>query len=130
MALATVCDVMPLTGLNRAFVTQGLKVMARGERVVCVSDTVRDYVLRHYPATDPATLRTIPRGIDIALDDGLPLLVFSFHSPSLAPGHTPYVRSLSALDAFHDWWRTVFAYLERRGVRPASLSQIKTAALA
>lgn len=69
------------------------------------------------------------RGIDIALDDGLPLLVFSFHSPSLAPGHTPYVRSMSALDAFHDWWRTVFAYLERRGVRPASLSEIKTAAL-
>ncbi len=32
VALATVCDVMPLTGLNRAFVTQGLKVMARGDR--------------------------------------------------------------------------------------------------
>ena len=28
VALATVCDVMPLTGLNRALVTQGLKVMA------------------------------------------------------------------------------------------------------
>ncbi len=26
------------------------------------------------------------RGIDIALDDGLPLLNFSFHSPSLRPG--------------------------------------------
>lgn len=26
VALATVCDVMPLTGLNRAFVTQGLKI--------------------------------------------------------------------------------------------------------
>lgn len=29
VALATVCDVVPLTGLNRAFVGQGLKVMAR-----------------------------------------------------------------------------------------------------
>src|SRR4051794_21943320 len=29
VALATVCDVMPLTGVNRALVTQGLKVMAR-----------------------------------------------------------------------------------------------------
>jgi single-stranded-DNA-specific exonuclease len=28
VALGTVCDVMPLTGLNRTFVTQGLKVMA------------------------------------------------------------------------------------------------------
>ena len=32
VALATVCDVMPLTGLNRAFVTQGLKIMARRAR--------------------------------------------------------------------------------------------------
>src|SRR5690606_19837578 len=30
------------------------QVMLRGERVVCVSDTVRDYVTRHYPDTDPA----------------------------------------------------------------------------
>ncbi|WP_169544911.1 single-stranded-DNA-specific exonuclease RecJ [Sneathiella aquimaris] len=29
VALGTVCDVVPLKGLNRAFVTQGLKVMAR-----------------------------------------------------------------------------------------------------
>ena len=29
VALATVCDVMPLTGVNRALVAQGLKVMAR-----------------------------------------------------------------------------------------------------
>ncbi|HUZ63954.1 MAG TPA: single-stranded-DNA-specific exonuclease RecJ [Acetobacteraceae bacterium] len=32
VALATVCDVMPLTGLNRAFVVQGLRVMARRAR--------------------------------------------------------------------------------------------------
>ena len=29
VALATVCDVVPLQGLNRAFVRQGLKVMAK-----------------------------------------------------------------------------------------------------
>ena len=39
-------------------------VMTRGERVICVSRTVRDYVLRHYPATDPLRLRLVPRGID------------------------------------------------------------------
>ena len=32
VALATVCDVMPLTGLNRALVMQGLRVMARRAR--------------------------------------------------------------------------------------------------
>ncbi|MBO9664326.1 glycosyltransferase [Dokdonella sp.] len=41
-------------------------VMTRGERVICVSNTVRDYLLRHYPHTDPAKLVVIPRGIDPA----------------------------------------------------------------
>jgi glycosyltransferase involved in cell wall biosynthesis len=39
-------------------------VMTYGERVICVSDSVRRYVLQHYPATDDAKLRVIPRGID------------------------------------------------------------------
>ena len=39
-------------------------IMTRGERVICVSRTVRDYVLAHYPATDPTRLVVIPRGID------------------------------------------------------------------
>ena len=41
-------------------------IMARGERVVCVSATVRDYVLAQYPDTDPAKLTVIARGIDPA----------------------------------------------------------------
>jgi single-stranded-DNA-specific exonuclease len=32
VALATICDVMPLTGLNRALVTQGLRIMGRRAR--------------------------------------------------------------------------------------------------
>ena len=32
VALATICDVVPLTGLNRALVSQGLRVMARRAR--------------------------------------------------------------------------------------------------
>ena len=39
-------------------------IMARGERVICVSDTVRDHLLRHYPQVDPRKLVVIPRGID------------------------------------------------------------------
>jgi glycosyltransferase involved in cell wall biosynthesis len=42
-------------------------VMTRGERVICVSASVRDYVLQHYPGTDAAKLRLIPRGIDPAM---------------------------------------------------------------
>ena len=33
VALATVCDVVPLKGFNRAYVTQGLKIMARRENL-------------------------------------------------------------------------------------------------
>lgn len=33
VALATVCDVMPLVGLNRAFVLQGIKAMQRGKNL-------------------------------------------------------------------------------------------------
>lgn len=39
-------------------------IMVRGERVICVSKTVREYLLAHYPAADPARLVVIPRGID------------------------------------------------------------------
>ncbi len=42
-ALATVCDVVPLKGLNRAYVTQGLKIMARRENLglSCLADVAR-----------------------------------------------------------------------------------------
>ena len=64
------------------------------------------------------------RGIDMALDDGLPLLVLSFHSPSLMPGQTPYVRNERDLDAFYDWWRAIYAYLGDRGVKPTNVAQL------
>ncbi len=64
------------------------------------------------------------RGIDMALDDGAPLLVFSFHSPSLRPGDTPYVRSEEDLDTLYDWWRRIFGYLEQRGVKPSSVKDV------
>ncbi len=64
------------------------------------------------------------RGIDMALDDGLPLLVLSFHSPSLAPGHTPYVRSEADLERLYDWLRRVYMYLDMRGVAPTSVGEI------
>ena len=41
-------------------------IMARGERVICVSESVRAYVLKHWPATLPARLQVIERGIDPA----------------------------------------------------------------
>lgn len=64
------------------------------------------------------------RGIDIALDDGLPLLVLSFHSPSLAAGFTPYVATEADVERLYDWFEKVYAYLDKRGVRSASVADI------
>lgn len=67
---------LALAGMGRArphFVTtvHGLNspgwysaIMTRGERVICVSNTVRDHVLRHWPKTEPVRLTVIPRGVD------------------------------------------------------------------
>lgn len=41
-------------------------ILLRGERVIAVSQTVRDYVLSHYRWLEPGRVRVIPRGIDPA----------------------------------------------------------------
>ncbi|KWV92617.1 polysaccharide deacetylase family protein [Erythrobacter sp. YT30] len=64
------------------------------------------------------------RGIDIALDDGLDLIVLSFHSPTLEPGCTPYAKTQAQVDAIYDWFRTVYAYLDRRGVKSTNVAEI------
>ncbi len=85
-------------------------------------------MLERIPLTpEGVTVEEAIRGIDIAVDDGLPVLVFSFHSPSLRPGHTPYVRSENDLDDLYDWWRRVLGYCETRGVKPTSVHDIMQA---
>lgn len=39
-------------------------VMTRGETVIAVSETVRDYILRNYPSVAPERIVVIPRGIE------------------------------------------------------------------
>jgi len=62
--------------------------------------------------------------IAVAVGEGVRVLNFAFHSPSLAPGHTPYVRDAADLARFHGWWQAVLTDLARRGVRPASLDAL------
>lgn len=65
--------------------------------------------------------------IDALMEEGVRLLNFSFHSPTLEPGHTPYVRNARDLDAFYGWWDVVLNHLARRGVLPASVDQLLAA---
>jgi glycosyltransferase involved in cell wall biosynthesis len=39
------------------------RIMTYGERVIAVSEFIREYILEHYPDTDPGKIITIPRGI-------------------------------------------------------------------
>lgn len=62
--------------------------------------------------------------VSIAIGEGTRLLTLSFHSPSLVPGHTPYVRDATDLAAFHAWWDAMLGRLDRLGVRAASIAEI------
>lgn len=64
------------------------------------------------------------KAIDIAIARGLPVLNFSFHSPSLQPGNTPYVRSPAELALFYRWWDVVLDHLARRGVESTTAAEI------
>lgn len=86
-------------------------------------------ILERIPLTpEGVSLNEAVAAIDIALGDGLPVLVFSFHSPSLSPGFTPYMRNAEDVERFYQWWRGVFAHLAKRNVAPASMSQVIAAA--
>ena len=66
--------------------------------------------------------------VSVAVGEGQRLLAFSFHSPSLVPGNTPYVRDAADLATFHRWWELMLDRLDRLGVAPASLAEILAAA--
>ncbi|WP_339690160.1 polysaccharide deacetylase family protein [uncultured Parasphingorhabdus sp.] len=89
----------------------------------------RSKMLERIPLTpEGISARETKEAIDVALDDDLRLLVFSFHSPSLSPGHTPYVRDQNELDGFYDWWREVLDHLEARNVKPVDIDELLRAA--
>ncbi len=39
-------------------------IMTKGERVIAVSDCIRDYILENYPTTPGRIIRVIPRGVE------------------------------------------------------------------
>jgi len=80
-------------------------VMTRGERVIAVSESMRDYVLTHYPRTAPDRLRVIPRGIEPA----------------------NYPRGFQPDAAWIQEWRTSFPQLEGKQLLtlPGRITRLK-----
>ncbi|GAA0540752.1 hypothetical protein FHS83_000051 [Rhizomicrobium palustre] len=63
------------------------------------------------------------------LKRGTRIFTLSFHSPSLVPGNTPYVRSAAELEKFLAWFEEFYAFFFAEiGGAPATTSQIYTLA--
>jgi hypothetical protein len=80
-----------------------------------------------------------PEGVPLAgalaaaralIGDGVRWFSLSFHSPSVEPGHTPYVRTAADLRTFHDWWDGMLDFFEAEGIAPASIEETIEAARA
>ena len=56
--------------------------------------------------------------IEVMHGEGVEIFSLSFHTPSVAIGHTPYVRNQADLDCFWRWWDGVFDCFARLGVLP------------
>lgn len=88
----------------------------------------RARLLSRVPLTpEGVPVRDAVEAIDALLETGARVLNFSFHSPTLEPGHTPYVRDKQDLADFYGWWDVVLNHLDRRGVRPATLARFLAA---
>ncbi|NNC73624.1 MAG: WalW protein [Sphingomonadaceae bacterium] len=94
-----------------------LGVLARTGMVRRVSLTPEDYPL------DLAL-----EAIQALLDDGHNIFSLSYHSPSIVPGHTPYVRDEADLKAFYQWWDGVFELFAKHGVEAARADDVIAAA--
>jgi hypothetical protein len=70
----------------------------------------------------------VKRAISAMRGDGQRVFSFSFHSPSLAPGHTPYVRTSADLTNFYGWWDKLLTHLDRENILPASVEDVVQAA--
>lgn len=68
------------------------------------------------------------RAVDVLLDGGHRLFSLSFHTPSVEPGHTPYVRDAADLARFWAWWDIILDRFARAGVTAVRPSEIVAAA--
>lgn len=86
-------------------------------------------LLNRVPLTPEGTpLAEALAAIDCLAADGVRLFSLSFHSPSVEPGHTPYVRSEAELSDFFAWWDGVLDRFDALGVTPATFEEILAAA--
>ncbi|MEH3046922.1 WalW protein [Sphingomonas adhaesiva] len=88
----------------------------------------RGGLLSRVPLTPEGTTAAAARAaVAVAAARRHDLLQLTFHSPSLVPGNTPYVRDARDLALFHDWWGQVIAALRTAGYAPVTLDEVLAA---
>ncbi|HEX2763004.1 MAG TPA: polysaccharide deacetylase family protein [Allosphingosinicella sp.] len=88
-------------------------------------------LLNRVPLTpEGVPLEEAKAAVRALLADGQRWLSLSFHSPSVEPGHTPFVRSREDLAGFQAWWDGIFDLFDAEGVRHAPIEEVVAAARA
>ncbi|MEA3004522.1 MAG: hypothetical protein QOH81_3310 [Sphingomonadales bacterium] len=101
--------------------------LARSERLR--GPLARSGLLNRIPLTpEGVPLAEAKAAIERLLDQGQALFSLSFHTPTIVPGHTPYVRDAADLAAFWGWWDGVFDLFARHDVTPVRSGDICAAA--
>lgn len=85
----------------------------------------RTGLLARVPLTPEGTpIKAALEAIAVLDGEGIDIFSLSFHTPSVVPGFTPYVRSAHDLAAFWNWWDDVFNEFARRGIRPVRYADL------
>lgn len=105
---------------------QGMRLHAAAARVPRGRGLLaRSGLLSRVPLTpEGVPIDEACEAVRVALAEGTRLLSFSFHSPSLVPGHTPYVRDAADRARFDRWWDVMLDLLDGLGVLPVSVGEI------
>jgi hypothetical protein len=122
---------LPLTAVYTGFARKlGARLYPAAGRVARLRGLLaRSGALERIALTPEGTpLPDALRAIRTLLDDDAQLISISFHSPSVEPGHTPYVRDAGDLRDFYAWWDGVLNLLAREGVEPIGADALIAAA--
>lgn len=88
----------------------------------------RTGIIGRVPLTpEGVPLKDACEAIRCLLDDDHRLFSLSFHTPSVVPGHTPYVRDATDLRRFWQWWDGIFDLFAKHDVLPIRSGEIISA---
>jgi hypothetical protein len=94
-------------------------------RVKMLAGMARSGMLARIALTpEDMPIEDVKTAIRALLADGQQYFSLSFHSPSLTPGHTPYVRNSAELSDFYRWWDKVLSFLAEVGITPVSVDEL------